>query len=139
MKISKKAEYGLRAILYLARTQKSKKITPLREIAESEKVPFDFLEKIMSQLEKAGLVKAKKGSQGGYFLAKPAKKITPGDVVMVLEEGIAQVHCFGCPMAGDCTSEDVWSEVQQSLDSSLNAATLADLIKKPNKKNGKKK
>ncbi len=142
MKISKKAEYGLRAMLYLAKTQpafakatvgkKDKKIKtiPLREIAKKEKIPFDFLEKIMGNLEKAGLIKAKKGAQGGYFLAKPANEITPGDIVMVLEENMTQTHCLGCPMAGCCTSEDVWSEVQQSLDSSLNAVSLADLIKK---------
>lgn len=127
-------------MLYLAKNQltfaknktgeKNIKAVSLREISKKEEMPFDFLEKIFSQLEKAGLVKSKKGSQGGYFLSKPAKKITPGDVVMVLEENIAQVHCSGCPMAGGCTSEDVWSEAQQSLDNSLNAVTLAELVKK---------
>ena len=137
MKISKKVEYGLRAMLYLSKNQlalakgkKNIKAISLREISEKEEMPFDFLEKIFSKLEKAGLVKSKKGSQGGFFLAKPADKITPGDVVVVLEESIAQANCSGCPMAGGCTSEDVWSEAQQSLDSSLNAVTLAELIKK---------
>lgn len=116
-------------MLYLAK-QKKGKITPLKEIAGKEKVSFDFLEKIIGQLEKAGLVKAKKGVQGGYFLAKPAEKITPGDVVMVLEENMAQTHCMGCPKAGGCASEDVWSEVQQSLDNTLNAVSLAELVKK---------
>lgn len=129
MQISKKAQYGLRAMLYLARVQKEKKIVPLKEIAEKERVPFAFLEKIMGQLEKAKLVKAKKGVQGGYFLAKKADKITPGNIVVVLEEDTTLVHCAGCPMAGSCTSEDVWSEAQQSLDNNLNATTLADLIK----------
>ena len=130
MKISKKAEYGLRAMLYLAQSNKKKKITPLKEIAEKERMPFDFLEKIFGKLEKSGLVKAKKGSLGGYFLGRPASKITPGDIVMVLEENMAKIHCSGCSMAGGCSSEDVWSEVQESLDGTLNAVTLADLIKK---------
>lgn len=128
MKISKKAEYGLRAMLYLARN--IEKVASLKEISKAERVPFDFLEKIMSKLEKANLVISKKGSQGGYILAKPAKKITPGDIVMVLEENITKAHCSGCPMAGGCDSEDVWSEVQESLDNTLNAVSLADLIKK---------
>ena len=127
MQISKKAEYGLRAMLYLAKNPK--KIIPLKEIAKKERVPFDFLEKIMAELQKANLVKAKKGVQGGYFLAKPAKKITPGDIVLVLEENMALVHCSGCPMAGKCTSEDVWGEVQQSMDNTLNSVSLADLVK----------
>ena len=116
-------------MLYLAKKKKGD-IASIKEISKSEKVPFDFLEKIMGQLEKAKLVKAKKGSQGGYSLAKPANKITPGDIVLVLEENITQFHCSGCPMAGGCTSHDVWSEVQQSLDATLNAVSLADLIKK---------
>lgn len=116
-------------MVYLAKNSKKKEITPLKEISEKERIPFDFLEKIMGNLEQAGLVKAKKGVQGGYFLAKPAKKITPGDIVLILEEDITLVHCVGCPMAGSCTSEDVWSEAQQSLDNTLNAVSLADLIK----------
>lgn len=129
MKISKKAEYGLKAMLYLAK-QKKGDVTSLKKIAEAEGVPFDFLEKIVSQLEKAKLVKSKKGSLGGYSLARSADKITPGDIVVVLEENMAQSHCSGCPMAGGCMSEDVWSELQESLDNSLNAKTLADLIKR---------
>lgn len=131
MKISKKAEYGLRAMIYLAKNPK--KIIPLKKIAKTEKVPFDFLEKIFSELEKAKLIKAKKGVTGGYFLAKPANKITPGDIVSVLEEDIAKNNCFGCPMANSCSSEDVWSEVQESLDRTLNKMTLAYLIKKKSK------
>jgi Rrf2 family protein len=132
MQISKKAQYGLRAMLYLAGNQKDKKVVPLKKIAKKERVPFAFLEKIMAELEKAKLVKAKKGIQGGYFLAKRADKITPGDIISVLEKDISLVQCAGCPMAGSCTSENVWSEAQQSLDSTLNATTLADLVKKKN-------
>ncbi|MBU3934781.1 Rrf2 family transcriptional regulator [Patescibacteria group bacterium] len=134
MQISKKSQYGLRAMICLARAQKEKKIVSLKEITRKEKVPFAFVEKIMGQLEKAKLVKAKKGVQGGYFLAKPADKITPGDIVLVLEENITLVHCAGCSMVGSCSSEDVWAEAQQSLDSTLNATTLADLIEPKKKK-----
>ncbi len=129
MRISKKSQYGLRAMIYLAQKEKGV-ITPLKDIARIEEVPFDFLEKIMAELEKAKLVKAKKGPQGGYFLAKPAKKITPGDIVSALEEDMTLVHCTGCPMAGSCTSEDVWDEARESLENTLNAVNLADLIKK---------
>lgn len=131
MRVSKKTEYGLMAMVHLAKNPKE--VISLKNIAKATRAPFDFLEKIFSQLEKAKLVKAKKGAYGGYFLGKPANKITPGDVVMVLEENIAKSHCTGCPMMGGCTSKDVWSEVQESLDVTLNAITLADLAK------GKKK
>ena len=128
MKISKKTEYGLRAMVYLAKKSSKDNPCSIKEISKKEKISFDFLEKIISKLEKTGLVKAKKGVKGGYFLAKPAKKITPGDIVLILEENIVAVNCFGCPMSGKCSSKDVWDEVQESVDNSLNAITLADLI-----------
>jgi len=125
MKVSKKSQYGLRAMVYLA---KKGKICPLKEISEKEKIPFDFLEKIISELQEAGLVEAKRGVQGGYFLTKEPKKITAGEVVRVLEN-TAPVSCFGCQMARICTTKNVWEKVQDSLDSTLDSVTLKDLIK----------
>lgn len=130
MRISKKSQYGLRAMVYLAKKSSKDNPCPIKEISRKEKISFEFLGKIMSELEKAGLVKTKKGVGGGYFLAKPANKITPGDIVLALEENTVLVNCSGCPMAGSCSSEDVWGEAQQSLDNSLSATTLADLIKR---------
>ena len=129
MKISKKAEYGLTAMVHLAKNKINKAVS-IRQISNIEGVPFEFLSKIFNDLEKAKLVKSKRGANGGYYLARPANKITAGDVVLILEENIAVSHCKGCQMAGKCTSKDVWGEVQQSLDTTLNAVTLADLIKK---------
>lgn len=117
-------------MVYLAKKSSKNNPCSIKEISKKEKISFEFLGKIMSELEKAGLVKTKKGVSGGYFLAKLANKITPGDIVSALEENIELVHCSGCPMAGSCSSEDVWDEVQESMDNSLNAKTLSDLVKK---------
>ena len=127
MKVSKKAQYGLRAMVYLAKHSSEEKVCPLKEISEKEGIPFDFLEKIISELQETGLVKAKKGVQGGYFLAKPAKKITAGEIVRVLESTVP-VSCFGCQMARICSTKSVWDKVKDSLDSTLDSMTLADLI-----------
>jgi Rrf2 family protein len=126
MKISKESEYGLRAMACLA---KSKKVLSIREISNIQKMPYNFLAKIFMKLEKAKLVKAKRGGKGGYFLAKPASKITTADVVAVLEEDLAVVHCQGCPMAGGCSSRDVWDEVKESISKTMGKKTLADLIR----------
>jgi len=117
-------------MVYLAKKSSKDNPCSINEISKKENVPFEFLGKIMSELEKANLVKTKKGVSGGYFLAKSANKITPGDIVLALEENTELVNCSGCPMAGSCSSEDVWDEVQESMDNSLNAKTLADLIKR---------
>ena len=128
MRISKKAQYGLRAMVYLAKHSSEEKVCPLKEISEKENIPFDFLEKIISDLEETGLVKAKKGVQGGYFLAKEPKEITTGEIVRVLESTVP-VSCFGCQMLRICSTKSVWDKVKDSLDSTLDSMTLADLIK----------
>jgi len=124
--VSKKSQYGLRAITYLA---KVKRIASLKEMAEKEAIPFDFLEKILSRMEKAGLLVSKKGSQGGYVLAKPLNKITAGDVVEALEGKIVPVECSLCGKARKCASKNVWDKVKQSLALTLYSITLKDLVK----------
>jgi len=125
MKISKRAQYGLRAMVYLAK--KPKDIIPLKEISQKEKISLDFLEKIISDLEKAKLVKSKRGASGGYCLAKASSKIKVGEIVRVLED-IFPVSCAGCQMARICSSKNVWNEVKESLNSTLNSTKLSDLI-----------
>jgi len=133
MRVSKKAQYGLRAMVYLAKHSSKEKVCPLKEISQEEDISFDFLEKIISELQETGLVEAKKGVQGGYYLAKEPKKITAGEIVRVLEN-IVPVNCLGCQMARICSTKNVWEKVQDSLDSTLDSMTLADLIKPKNDK-----
>lgn len=116
-------------MVYLAKHSSEDKVCPIKEISEKENIPFDYLEKIVSELEKAGLVKAKKGVQGGYFLTKKPKKITAGEIVRVLESTVP-VSCAGCQMARICSTKNVWEKVQDSLDSTLDSMTLDDLIKR---------
>lgn len=125
MKISKRAQYGLRAMVYLAK--KYKEITPLKEIAKKEKISPDFLEKIISDLEKVKLVKAKRGAFGGYYLAKAPSKISAGEIVRVLED-IVPVSCAGCQMARICSAKSIWKDVQDSVDSALDSTNLSDLL-----------
>ena len=127
MKIPKRAEYGLRAMMFLT---KSKKAVSVREISNAEKMPYEFLAKIFNDLEKAKLVKAKRGANGGYMLARPAEKITPGDVIVVLDQEMVQSHCAGCSMSGGCSSGQILDEIQQDLDKALNATNLARLSNK---------
>ncbi|MBZ9572012.1 RrF2 family transcriptional regulator [Patescibacteria group bacterium] len=137
MKISKKSQYGLRAMVYLANPRLKDKACPLKKISKDEEIPFDFLEKIFSKLEKAGLIKAKRGIQGGYFLAREPKKITVGKIIRILEGTIAPVRCiakekgikFHCPRKKICKTFNVWQKIQDILNSTLNSITLADLVK----------
>lgn len=137
-------------MVYLAKSKKP--ICPLKEISETEEIPFDYLEKILSKLEKAGLIRAKKGVQGGYFLARPPQKIKVGEIIRVLEgemvlvkclprsprprfgggvlRGIAKKERYLCPRERRCLTKNFWKKIQDSLDSALNSLTLADLVNK---------
>ena len=127
MKISKKAEYGLMAMVHLARN-KNKKAISIREISNIEGVPFEFLGKIFTTLERANLVTAKHGAAGGYYLAKPASKITAGNIVEVLDGKIMPVQCALCSKARKCTSKSVWDKVRNSLSKTLYSIKLSSLI-----------
>lgn len=129
IKISKKAQYGLRAVVLLAKNYRAKRILSVREMANIEQIPFEFLEKIILQMEKADLVLGKKGAQGGYVLSKNPNKMTVKDIVSVLEGQQKTVDCSFCQRSKNCLTKSVWSKVTVELNKTLQGITLADLIK----------
>lgn len=131
IKISAKSQYGLRAALYLAKF--SGKISSMREISKNEGIPFDYLEKIISALEKGGVVGSKKGVRGGYFLASSPNKIKIGKIIRALEGEIGLVKCVSqkgafCPKEKKCQSKNFWKRLQNCINYALDSITLADLI-----------
>lgn len=136
MRFSTRSQYGLRAMAYLANSPE--KVLPLKVIAKTEELSFDYLEKIIAKLEKAGLVKAKRGAGGGYSLAKKPKDIKAGDIIKVLEGNMIPVRClakekklkYSCPRERKCQVQKVWKKIQDSINLTLNSITLADLMKK---------
>ncbi len=129
IKISKRAQYGLRAMVCLAKNYRAKQICSTKKISKKEGIPFEFLEKIILQLEKANLVKSKKGVSGGYILAKSPKKISANDVVSVLEENKKTVDCALCQRKTKCLTKNVWAKVNLALNKTLQGITLENLIK----------
>jgi len=134
IKISKRAQYGLRAMVFLARQSFSEgglaknRPVSVKLISQKEGIPFEFLEKIISQLEKAGLVIGKKGVLGGYILSKSPKKISANDVVSVLEKNKKTVDCALCGRKDKCLTKNVWEKVNLALNKTLKSITLAELI-----------
>jgi len=132
MKISKKAQYGLRAMVFLAKKDKGSKkrqrVFSIREISNIEGIPFAFLSKIFSDLERANLVKAKHGMNGGYFLAKPAIKITTADILLVLEKSKKLVNCASCKRTKNCSAKNVWDKLDAVIYKTLRKTTLQELV-----------
>ena len=133
MKISKKAEYGLTAMVHLAKNLprskagKSNKAVSIRQISNIEGVPFEFLSKIFSSLEKGKLVTARHGANGGYSLAKNPNKIAIIDIIGLLEN-INTVNCGQCLRAKKCLAKSVWSKIDLAIVRTLKSITLKDLL-----------
>jgi Rrf2 family protein len=127
MQISKKTQYGLRAMVYLA-SQKSGEFFSLKDISEKENISFDFLEKIMGELEKNNLIKSKKGASGGYSLVKKPAKITAKDIVQVLEN-TNSVDCTLCGKSKHCASKNVWRKIDTAIEKTLSSIKLSSLAK----------
>src|SRR5262245_14203736 len=130
MQIPRRVDYGLRAVIYLS-GQKADRCCSIAEIARNQGVPKKFLEKIIQDLIRGGLIKSKRGSTGGYALAKPAEAISFYDVILALEGPIAVNVCLehetGCDQIPRCTMIGVWSEVQRSITEVLSRTTIAAL------------
>lgn len=110
-------------------------ILPLKTISRREGISFDYLEKILSKLEKAKLIQSKKGVQGGYLLIKKPSQIRAGQIVQALEGDVSLVKCIAgrqnfCPRKNKCLTKKFWQKIQDALYKSFNSLTLADLIKK---------
>jgi Rrf2 family transcriptional regulator, cysteine metabolism repressor len=139
MMFSTKAEYGVRVMVELARRAGEDPI-PLAEIAAHDGLPLAYLEHLVARLRKAGLVDSRRGSRGGYMLARPASEITMAEVVKALEGSIAPIECISEAADGSivcsresspdhvCPTKLLWARVRSSIVTTLRETTLADLL-----------
>jgi Rrf2 family protein len=146
MMFSTKAEYGVRVMVELARRAGEDPI-PLAEIAEHDGLPLAYLEHLVARLRKAGLVDSRRGSRGGYLLARSPTEITMAEVVEALEGSIAPIECISQSSDGSivcaresadpdqpahiCPTKLLWTRVRFSIVRTLQETTLADLLLGP--------
>jgi Rrf2 family protein len=88
VKVSKKGEYGVRALCHLAERH-GEGVVQIREIARLEAIPWKFLEGILLQMKTAGIVRSRRGIEGGYALARPPEEIALGEVLRLLDGPLA--------------------------------------------------
>jgi Rrf2 family protein len=131
MKLSTAVRYGARAIARVASVYPQRAMS-VREVAEHEKISAKYLEHIFRPLKAAGLIRAVRGKQGGYVLAKPPQSITLRDVYESLDGSTAPVDCVDCPelcaMHRDCPTRDTWVELQRAIATVLGTTTIQDLV-----------
>ena len=134
LRISRKIDYGLRAMIYLASVAQGS-VVPFREIARQMDVPEDFLAKILKTLVDQGLVRSMRGPHGGYSLARQAGDISVLDVIEAVEGPVAINVCLDgddpCGKAPACTMVSVWRKGQEKMLEVYRESKLAELALKP--------
>jgi len=135
MKISAQEEYGLRALLQLARAEVHGESLTLASIASLEGISTANAGKLMWILNKAGLVQSQRGTKGGYRLARPASDIHLNEVISVLDKERVEAHCKSytgvldlCVHTGDCGIRPVILELHQIVENALSEITLSQLL-----------
>jgi len=132
MELTRKGEYAVRGILYLARQQRGK-VSLVGEIAAASDVPKAFLAKILQDFAKVGLVTSSRGTGGGFVLARPADRITLREVVEAVEGPILPNRCLigagTCERDGSCRVHPVWERVRQEIVAILDGITIAELAR----------
>jgi Rrf2 family protein len=131
VRVSAKADYAIRAAVELAAAGPG----PVKgdRVAQAQEIPPNFLENILADLRNAGLVASKRGSDGGYWLARPADEVTLADVMRAVDGPLANVRGLRSEQVQYQGSaerlRDVWVAVRASLRSVLEQVTLADLAR----------
>ncbi|GAA0873631.1 Rrf2 family transcriptional regulator [Wandonia haliotis] len=140
--LSKKSKYAIKALVRLARNEKSQKPLRISEISEKEGIPRKFLEAILVELRNNGLVRSKLGASGGYYLAKPSEDIELSQIIRISGGPIAMLPCVSlnfyerceeCIDEETCGLRDVMLEVRDATLSILSETSLADYIRREDK------
>lgn len=135
MKLSKKSDYALRAMIYLSMNYKNGAVQ-IKEISAKEKIPQKFLENILLTLRKVGILNSKVGIKGGYELARSPDLITLGEVIRVLDGAIAPVDCVSkisykpCSEEVTCVIRGVMMDIRNAIADVLDTMTFDDMCKR---------
>ena len=133
LRLTKKADYGLMALKYLAeQAGEGSGARSAKDIAEAYHIPPPLLAKILQTLAKAGLLVSHAGTNGGYALARPAKEISAFEVIRAIDGPLFITSCITihgtCDLAGHCTIKEPLRKVNDSIKDLLSGIRIADLI-----------
>jgi len=137
MRLTKRGEYALRALIDLGIAQEAgRELVQIAEIADHEHIPIKFLEAILVELKEAGFLGSKRGKHGGYFLARPMDTIMLGGVIRRLEGPLAPIGCVSqnfyekcsCPDEDHCGLRVLMLGVRNAIADILDNYSLAQVV-----------
>ncbi len=136
--LSKKAKYGLKAVLYLAKNHsKEDGNINIAELSQKEYIPRKFLEKILLELKRSNILQSRMGRNGGYFLSRHPDKISMGEIVRILDGPLgplpcvserAYQPCYDCKDERTCEIRKVMKMVRDATVSILDKTSLEDAL-----------
>jgi Rrf2 family protein len=140
MRLSKRGEYGLRAMIMLAHAynEAPDAMVQIKDISAQEKIPAKYLEQILLALKNAGLLQSRMGIGGGYYLARQPEDINLGQVIRILDGPLAPIRCVsqmayepcGCPDERTCGLRMVMGDVRNAIADILDNTTLANVTER---------
>ena len=133
MKISTKGQYALLIMTELAQ-QPEDKFIPLKLLSHRHNLSIKYLEQILIQLSKAGLVVGVRGSNGGYKLVKKTEEYTTGEILRALEGDLSPVNTSHNNVITDIGNDDYWKDFEKVINDYVDSVTLDKLVEK-NKEN----
>lgn len=131
LKLSKKVEYGILALQYIANNPEQK--ASAREMSDVLNIPFEFLSKTLQQLMRKGLIQSQKGFQGGYILSRDPNLISIAEIIDALEENTNLVNCIddpedSCNRVTDCTIKHNINGLQKEINKVFEKMTIAEMV-----------
>jgi Rrf2 family protein len=138
LRLTKKADYGLMALKYLAERSADAHVgsaaQSAKDIAQAYHIPPPLLAKILQTLARAGLLVSHAGTNGGYALARPAAEISAFEVIRAIDGPLFITSCItihgACDLAGHCTIKEPLRKVNDSIKDLLSDIRISDLIEK---------
>lgn len=144
--LSKKCKYAIHALVHMAKDPREKFL--IKDISDTCNIPKKFLEAILLDLKRAGVLGSKQGKGGGYFLRRESSEVNLAEVVRLFDGAIAAVPCAtykfyeSCAECEDeeiCSVRDAFLQVRNATVEMLKSNTLEDLVKKENKLRSRKR
>ena len=129
MKLSTKAQYGLKACFYLA-DNFGKGCLSVSQLSKLTSVSESYLEQLMIPLRKAELIASERGANGGYTLIKSPEKVTVGEIVRALEDNLEILDCLtkGCLEKETCPTCFVWNKLYSGINAVLDGINLQEML-----------
>ncbi|MCD6358653.1 MAG: Rrf2 family transcriptional regulator [Dehalococcoidia bacterium] len=137
MKLSTRGRYGTRILLDLAQHQGDNPI-PLKDIARRQNLSLSYLERLITPLTSAGIIRSTRGPRGGISLMESPQDIKISSIIRLLEGSLSPSDCVNnpcvCSRSSTCAARNLWEDVDRAITSVLESWTLQDLVKTQNEK-----